>query len=446
MSVTVQPQDSWFSNINVTGLGVFPAGMYYYFMSNDDMINENGIIGNCNAIHSVWTSFLFEKADFDLNQIPYDVTRFGEEVGAYIPSTPDVYRITNILNTEKHLATLVKYKRKTPTTPNIRDWRNESRLYNYPYMYGMLTDHANTPLEVHYHEILNYVNDIEIYSKQMISDKGTHSLYVENLKNDLLGQYESMVSTAPTEIAVGSSAYSQWSSSQKAQDNFNIRSQIMQMGLANNTTQRMSELNQQQAILNGTAGVITGVAGGIGAGIQGNLGGAISGFGSAFMSGANAGFDYQRNQITREQSNKQLDQTRALAIGGRDAKLKDLSNTPRSMLSTGSDIAFTMMNGQLSIDFVRYRCTTEYLERLGDYFAMYGYRQAKTMIPNTRNRHYYNYIKTVGANIAPKVNTGIPKEHLAKLQNIFDNGTTIWHIDRPNVTFMSYYYDNVEVS
>ena len=66
------------------------------------------------------------------------------------------------------------------------------------------------------------------------------------------------------------------------------------------------------------------------------------------------------------------------------------------------------------------------------------------MTPNLRDRYYYNFIRTIGANVISKGRT-IPKAHLNKLKNIFDNGVTIWHMDRVGVQMFDYTYDNIEV-
>ena len=293
----------------------------------------------------------------------------------------------------------------------------------------------------------------------MISDKGTYSYWVDDYKGDIRGNMEAMTSTAPTDIPVSSSAYSNWSSTQKAQDNYNIQSSILQMGLSNQTANRFSELSQQQSLINGqltdkSIGV-NALGGLIGAGlsaITGNLGGALSG-GIGSMMGStiarqqnsmNTQFDIQRENIAMQQRNKQLSQAQALSLGSKNAKLKDISNTPRALVNSGSDIGYSLKRGGSKLVLQRYEITEEFKQRLGDYFALYGYRQAKLMSINLRSRHYYNYIKTVGANIKSKKGAGIPKTHLIELMSIFDNGVTIWHVDRDKVNYLDYSMDNVE--
>ena len=81
------------------------------------------------------------------------------------------------------------------------------------------------------------------------------------------------------------------------------------------------------------------------------------------------------------------------------------------------------------------------MERIALHFHMYGYQQNKLMIPNIKNRKYWNYIKCTQCNLK---GNGIPKDQLVKLKQIFQAGTTIWHIDN-NATVGDYSKDNPEV-
>ena len=81
------------------------------------------------------------------------------------------------------------------------------------------------------------------------------------------------------------------------------------------------------------------------------------------------------------------------------------------------------------------------MERIGWFFHLYGYKQNKVMTPNTQSRKYYNFIKTVGVNISAN---NIPKNHYERLKEIFNSGTTIWHMSN-GATVGDYSKDNVEV-
>lgn len=54
---------------------------------------------------------------------------------------------------------------------------------------------------------------------------------------------------------------------------------------------------------------------------------------------------------------------------------------------------------------------------------MYGYLTNERKVPNIDNRPYWNYVKTIGANIE----ADIPQGDLLAINNMFDNGITLWH-------------------
>ena len=396
--------DNWNTKLiyldNEYSQGVY-TGMYFYLIDEENT-QALDIMGNCNAIHSLWFSPILERSDFTLLNVEYDVERFGKIAGINIDTTPLLDRILTVNNCVKKLATIPVYER-IKTNSKYRNWQNESRLYNYPYSYALLCDHINQPFEIQYHLIPT--QNMEIYAKAFISDKGMYSLFVKGYKQDTNGTMEANINSAPLDMPVSSSAYSQYSSSQKASALFNMKTQIDN-----------ARAGGFQSVANGLLGVNP-----------------LSPL-SALGAGLNIGMSAYRTQMQIEQ-----------AIGQKSAMEKDLLNTPRAMVNSSSDIGFSLLNSNNKMELLRYRITDEYLQRLGDYFAMYGYKQSKMMVVDYRNRYYYNYIKTVGANITPASWTGIPKAHLQELREIFNNGVTVWHMDREGVEFLNYDYDNYEV-
>ena len=118
--------------------------------------------------------------------------------------------------------------------------------------------------------------------------------------------------------------------------------------------------------------------------------------------------------------------------------LKAQANTVNA---TNSNYAFSLQQNIFG-QMYQYQYPEDVMERIGLFFHQYGYAQNKLMKPNLRGRYFFNYIKTKGANIKGE---GIPKEHFSKLKNIYNNGTTIWHIDRNEVVVGDYSKDNYEV-
>lgn len=435
MSNSDSTVDNWSTNILSTWLGKrMPFGLYYYFVSEKDIENLQGVIGNCNAIISCYFTNFFEETDFELSELPYDVERFGKAVGS-INANPNVYRISTIEAFEKKLGIFKKYK---PVKRSIyKSYVNESRLLNFPYSYAMLSDGINRPIEIRYHDIIDNKNQIIIKMRSTISDKGTSSFLIEGYKGDSTGVMELNLLGAPVEIPTTSSAYANFSSTQKAsyeQNYFNNMQALSQQSVFKN-----EELNLQEEIGRKSLGM-----GLINSGVSiagGNLVGGLLGATSSLL-------NYENSNDTRNlaysQNHRNFSLMQKNLMGSKNAMIKDLTNTPKSVISTGSDVLFNILNARAKIQLFRYTITQEYRERLTDYFTQFGYAQNRVMNVNLRSRKNFNYIKTVGCNIIAKEGKTIPKEHLSRLRELFDNGITIWHMDR-NDGFLNYYYDNKEV-
>lgn len=73
--------------------------------------------------------------------------------------------------------------------------------------------------------------------------------------------------------------------------------------------------------------------------------------------------------------------------------------------------------------FYKMSIKSEYARIIDNYFSMYGYKINRVKTPNLFSRKNWNFIKTIGANF-----TGdIPQMFLNQINNIFNNGITLWH-------------------
>jgi hypothetical protein len=66
----------------------------------------------------------------------------------------------------------------------------------------------------------------------------------------------------------------------------------------------------------------------------------------------------------------------------------------------------------------------EYIEKIDNYFDMYGYKVNAFKVPNVTGRKSWNFVKTAGANI---IGNGIQNEWINKIRDMFDTGITLWH-------------------
>lgn len=63
-------------------------------------------------------------------------------------------------------------------------------------------------------------------------------------------------------------------------------------------------------------------------------------------------------------------------------------------------------------------------KRIDDYFEMFGYKTMEVKTPNTQSRVFWNYLKTVDVSLEGT----IPADEKAKLESVYNNGVTIWHV------------------
>lgn len=106
-------------------------------------------------------------------------------------------------------------------------------------------------------------------------------------------------------------------------------------------------------------------------------------------------------------------------------KAIDMDKAPMSAQGSGST---NTINSSLQLNTFKIEMMTlknEIAQTIDDFFEVYGYKVTELKTPNITSRRYWNYIKTVGANIMGN----IPKDDLEKIRSIFDHGTTFWHDD-----------------
>lgn len=167
--------------------------------------------------------------------------------------------------------------------------------------------------------------------------------------------------------------------------------------------------------------------------------------GSAIETGYNLKKQYDLSQgqrLTMNQNNDIANHNLRInamqTIGMNQAKINDINNIPPTVSNLGNNTMFDTgwknMHYYVMVKTVR----EEYAEQLTNYFKMFGYKVNKLEIPDTKSRKYYNYVKTVDANIVGN----IPSNDLNVIKGIFDKGVTIWHTSDVG----NYSVNNVEVN
>lgn len=412
-----------------------PCGLYFYMMSealsNWDLENDPQVLGHSQAIQSVQYVPFLEPWDCVLERIDYDNSRFSQvsDQGQLV-NTPSVYRIKEVDNPVKELGKFTVYDLSDRDIGGVAKWQNESRLYNYPYSFAMLTDNLNPPIEIKYH--LCKYTEATVKVINTISDRCSYGLYVEGYKGDTDGKTEAMVSGDAHELPCSSNAYSNWVATNKNQITQNIKNQQATTLLQNQGLKQQLGVNNAQSAVAGL-GALGGALGGI-------LSLDFDGASNSVMYGMNTALSAYGNNLSSQNqiaiNNQQVQNSIQMAM----AQANDMKSIPNTMISMGSDIYYGYVKGQGKVSLFRYSLADTELQRLGIYFIRYGYKLNRFDRVWHRNRYYFNYIKTVGACITGDV----PRDILESLIKIFDNGVTMWHMDRKGVECLDYTKDNYE--
>lgn len=152
--------------------------------------------------------------------------------------------------------------------------------------------------------------------------------------------------------------------------------------------------------LNNGGSAIQGVAYSVG---QANLGGMIGNL-------ANFGLNELSNEISTGQKFRNM-----------NASLADVQSKGNTLKGQFTTNAYTM-TGKFGFIFYNMQACKECIEMVDDYFSMYGYKVACIKKPQWSTRPYWNFVKTSGCNVTGKV----PCDMLKIIEQMFDNGTTIW--------------------
>lgn len=126
------------------------------------------------------------------------------------------------------------------------------------------------------------------------------------------------------------------------------------------------------------------------------------------------------------------------------AQINDIKNKPDEVKNTALDLVLDYSIKDLYLTLNNYDIRPQFKRKVFNYFYHYGYKCNDFKKPNTRSRYYFNYIKTIGANIK----TNIDADFRAEIENAYNNGITIWHY-RTAGTFKginNYDYENVETN
>ena len=274
------------------------------------------------------------------------------------------------------------FTESTPTINNLKQMKYETKLLTSPY--SKLIVRANEDKAEF--AIEEFTNNIKL---TMGFDYSYNNKMIIKPKDYLGGNLDNVViSTNSNEIALHTDAWRNY----EAQNKASLRSGILTSGAL------------------ASAGVILGV-------VTGGVGLALAG--GAILS--------QASQITNE-----------------IIKRHNIQESPDSLKKAMGSVVVDRLIKDNNMLVELHEIDNEHKVRVYNYLYHYGYKCNDFKKPNTRSRYYFNYIKTIGANIK----TNIDADFRAEIANIFNNGITIWHY-RNALTFKginNYDYENVETN
>lgn len=274
------------------------------------------------------------------------------------------------------------FTESTPSINNLKQMKYETKLLTSPY--SKLIVRANEDKAEF--AIEEFTNNIKL---TMGFDYSYNNKMLIKPKDYLGGNLDNVViSTNNNELALLNDAWRNY----EAQNKASLRSGILTSGAL------------------AGAGVILGVAtGGIGLAVTGG----------AILS--------QASQITNE-----------------IIKRHNIQETPDSLKKAMGSVVVDRLIKDNNMLVELHEIDNEHKVRVYNYLYHYGYKCNDFKKPNTRSRYYFNYIKTIGANIK----TNIDADFRAEIENAYNNGITIWHY-RNATTFKgvnNYNYENVEIN
>jgi hypothetical protein len=261
----------------------------------------------------------------------------------------------------------------------------ESKLLMYPYTQLVFDDFKGNRM-VFKNEYINS-KDIDITVKGSLgpSNKTSYSLADYNYNNagiqTIISDENSLINSEPNDVPI-----------------------ITDLLAAYFQGNRNSLQNQKNSIMwNGANNFAGNVMGTVASIVNGSVMGAVNGVAGVVRGAGND----------------------VLALQGIQAKQNDIANIPPSIAKMGSNTSYTIGNNFNGLFILKKQIKDEYINKLQDFFNMYGYKLNEVKIPNFHTRQYWNYVQTKNCNITANINN----EDLIELKNIFNNGITLWHTD-----------------
>ena len=401
-------------------LSTLATGFYYYLIPRSKIFSAE-YLGWVDTIQGLTFNPFIEEEDIPrVIECNFNTDKYGMPNG----QIPKCYRIETDCIITKNLKPFDLYTKK-------QDYNNlDPKLQMFPFRYFIVTDYINSPLLLKPQLFSDNTKEVNIkVTTAPLSIQSKYNIHAVGYKGDDVGNLEGINSNTSLMLPVTSSIYSQFISSSMAsfaQGNINAMLEndlTLHQGLQNNAMNY--NINKAQNNLN----LVNGGWNVIGNLLSGNFGGALQGaFGTGASYGLNNQINDMKSQLTQNQLNDRAQLTEYEINTMAQARITDMLNTPNSIKTTGNDTIFNLRMSREKIEVIEYKPKDEVIYRLDDYFKKYGYRynRYEKLSNHINSRKYFNFVKTNRCNIAT---AKVPLIHLQEIEEIFNRGITIWHID-----------------
>lgn len=301
-----------------------------------------------------------------------------------------------------------------------------NKMYCYPYNFLTIKNSSGGNVVLKF-ELFNRMVDIAFYVQSAIC-QNPHITITPSFYNGKEFAIDDSLSMKDFPLCSwNNDNYSNWfaqhqntlgSQSANARASYNANSTVQGRNLDNSLSQR--DTSMYKGVINTGSGVVGNLIGG-------NVSGAVMG---GISGGANTYLDYNQNTKNADtawsngntlNTNNYQNEMRSIMAAVSDAQVQPNTakgDTSASGLELSRDTA-TFFIEQTAIK-------PEYMRKIDMYFQMFGYQVNELEIPKLRTRDKWNFIKTVNANIT-HIDKVLPFEDIRMLEELFNNGLTIWH-------------------
>lgn len=387
----------------------FLSGLYYYFLDRNMSINDNLTLPfQLPSIQTLTFLPFFNTNDFNVTETPLDYNYYKVN-----PNIKDI-KVFRVIPQE--------LKKELPTY-KVNDFKfslslkEEQALNMYPYTYYLLSDGINPPLMIKPQDLKEH--SITPVVETYITQSSKYKIYVKEHRNDTGGELESIINNTSFLLPIGTNVYNNFLVT--SGNTYQATNSLAYLENNKSFSQASANLNLQEKMETGNyiANALSGLVGLV----SGNVIGGLSQTGSSVMNHlySNAKFDLSRQQNSENYNFKNY-QIETMNL----AKKSDFLNTPRAMKTLGNDGMFNLNNTNGKLVLYKFSINNNKKQQLNEYYKRYGYRVNSYKIPNTNNKKYFNFIKTVNCNID---SFQIPYEDIQGLEEIYNSGITFWHVE-----------------